>query len=158
MQEGSPVFAAPVLGLDLGAYADGEDGMAAGWREDLFCPGLFCFGEVQVPTCGSFEMGVPQLCQIAGQALSFGFEGLLGLLPTVALHVVGQGNADDTGDSAEAKESGVAAGGGAGGVDAASGTHVDEDLGTPAKELPPQAEEFAGTSRPCSVAEVAVDE
>src|SRR4030088_3140204 len=139
MQEGSPVFAAPVLGLDLGAYADGEDGMAGGWREYLFCPGVFCFGEVQVPTCGSFEMGVPQLCQIAGQALSFGFEGLLGLLPTVALHVVGQGNADDTGDSAEAKESGVATGG----FDPASRSHVDEYMGTPAEELPPQAEEFA---------------
>ena len=99
-------------------------------------------------------MSIPQLCQIAGYALSFGFKGLLGLLPTVVLHVVGYGNADEAGDSAEAKEFGVATGG----LDSASRAHVDEDLGTPAEELPPEVEEFAWAPRPGGIAEVAVDE
>ena len=99
-------------------------------------------------------MGVSQLSEIAGEALSFGFEGLLRLLPAVALHVLGQGNADEMGDSAEAKESGVATGG----VDSASGAHVDEDLGTPAEEVPPEAEEFAWAPCAGGVTEVAVDE
>src|SRR5260370_18450648 len=99
-------------------------------------------------------MSVSQLRQIAGETLSFGFKGLLRLLPTVALHVLGHGNADEPGDSAETKESGVATGG----LDSASGSQVDEDLGTPAAELPAKAEEFAWTPSPCGIAEVAVDE
>jgi hypothetical protein len=92
--------------------------------------------------------------KVAGETFSFGFQGLLRLLPTVVLHVLGQGNTDETGDSAEAKESGVATGG----LNPAGGSHVDEYLGTPAEELPPQAEEFAWTSGSGGVAEVAVDE
>jgi len=53
MQEGSPVVAAPVFGLNLGAYADGEEGMAGGWREDLFCSSVFCIGEVKVQLAGA---------------------------------------------------------------------------------------------------------
>ena len=45
-----------------------------------------------------------------------------------------------------------------GGVDSASGAHVDEDLGTPAEEVPPEAEEFAWAPCAGGVAEVAVDE
>src|ERR1700730_16948508 len=118
---------APVLGLHLGAYAYGEEVMASGWREHLFCPSVFRVGQVQVPACRGFEMSASQFRQIAGEALSFGFEGLLRLLPTVVLHVLGHGNADETGDSAEAKESGIATGG----LDSARGSHVDEHLGTP---------------------------
>src|SRR5260370_13611053 len=151
MQEGSPVVAAPVFGLNFGAYADGEDGSAGGCRESLFCSSLFCVGEVQVPAFRGFEMGVAQFREIAGEALSFGFKGLLRLLPTVALQVLGHGNADETGDSAEAKESGVATGG----LDSASRSHVDDHLGAPADELPPQAQEFAWTSSPCGGTEVA---
>jgi hypothetical protein len=44
--------------LNLGAYADGKDGMAVSWREHLFCSCVFCFGEVQIPACGGFEMSV----------------------------------------------------------------------------------------------------
>src|SRR5437879_3817460 len=154
MQEGSPVIPAPVFGLDVGAHADGENGMAGGCGEHLFRSCVFSVGEVQIPACRNFEMSVSQLCQIAGETFSFGFKGLLGLLPTVVLHVFGEWNADETGDSAEAKESGVSAGG----VCSASGPHVDEDLGTPAEELPPEAEEFAGTSGTGGVAVVAMDE
>ena len=154
IEEGSPVVAAPVLGLDLGAYADGEDGMAFGWREDFFCAGVFCFGEVEVPACRSFEMSVSQLRQIACETLSFGLEGLLRLLPAIVLHVLCEGNSDEAGDSAEAKESGVATGG----IDSASRAHVDEDLRTPAAELPPETEEFAGIARTGGVAEITVDE
>jgi len=154
IEEGSPVVAAPVLGLDFGAYADGEEGMAGGCGEYFFRSRAFCVGEVQVPACGGFEMRVSQLRQIAGEALCFGFEGLGGFLPTVVLHVVGDGDADETGDSAEAKESGVATGG----LDSASRPQVDEHLGTPAEKPPPQGEEFACTARARGVAEVAVDE
>src|SRR5258708_6707335 len=48
--------------------------------------------------------------------------------------------------------------GSARGFDSASRSHVDEDLGTPAEELPPEAEEFAGAPGSCGIAEVAVDE
>jgi hypothetical protein len=128
--------------------------MAFGWREDFFCPGVFRRGEVQVPASRSFEMSVSQFRQIAGETLSFGFEDLLRLQSAVVLHVLGQGNSDEAGDSAEAKESGVATGG----LDTASRSYVDEDLGTPAAEVPPKAQEFAGTARARGVPEITVDE
>ena len=128
--------------------------MASSWREYLFCPGVFCVGEAQVPACRSFEMSVSQFDEIASETLSFGFEGLLRLLPAVLLHILGHGNADETGEPAEVKESGVATGG----LDSASGSHVDEHLGTPAEELPPEAEEFAWPPSSGGIAEVAVDE
>ena len=115
---------------------------------------VFGFGEVEVPACGSVEMGVAELGEIAGETGGFGFEGLVGLLPAVLLHVFGDGNADEARDSAETEEVCVAAGG----FDSASRPHVDEDLGTPAEELPPEGEELARAAGAGRVAEVAVDE
>ena len=69
-------------------------------------------------------MGVTQLRKIAGETRPFRFEGLLGLLPAVLLHVLGHGNADEAWNSAEAEELGVAACG----LHSASRAHVDEHL------------------------------
>jgi hypothetical protein len=76
------------------------------------------------------------------------------LLPAAFLHVLGERDADEATDSAETEEAGVAACG----FDSASRAEVDEDIRAPAKELPPEGEEFAWAAGSGGVAEVAVDE
>ena len=51
--------------------------MACGCGQDLFCSCVFCVRQVQVPAFRGFEMRVSQLGQVAGEAFSFGFQGLL---------------------------------------------------------------------------------
>lgn len=156
-EEGLPVGAAPILGLDLGADADGEEGVAGGGGEDLGGAGFFLGGEVKVPRCGVVEAGVAQLVQVAGKAGGFGFEEGFAVdvrLAAWVLHVFGDGDADLTEDAAEAEEGGVAFGGG----DSAGGADVDEGLGPKADDLPPEAEELARAAGADGVTHVGVDE
>ena len=82
-EESPPVFAAPILRLDLCADAYGDAGATGGRCEYLRGAGMLCGGQVQVPACRCVEVGVPELREIAAETCSFRFKGLLGLLPTV---------------------------------------------------------------------------
>jgi hypothetical protein len=153
-EEGSPVVAAPVLRLDLGADAEGEDGTWAGGAEGLVGAGDLGRGEAEVPTEGIVEAGVAERGEGASEAGGLGLELLGGGFEAVLLEVVGEGDAKVAGDAAEAEEEGVAAGD----LEAAGGGKVDEDIGTPAADLKGEGEEGAGAAGADRVAQVAVDE
>jgi len=70
------------------------------------------------------------------------------------LHVIGKWHTDEAGNSAQTEEPCVAARG----LDATLRPHIDQDLGAPATELPPEREEFANAARSRSVTEIAMDE
>jgi len=152
-EEGAPVVAAPVLGLDLGADADGEDGTGAGGREDLAGASDLGGGEVEVPAEGIVEKGIAEGGEGAGEAGGLGLELLAGGFAAVLLEVVGERDADLAGNAAEMEEEGVAAGG----ARAAGGGEVNEDVGTPAANLEGENKERAGVAGADGVAEVVVD-
>ncbi len=115
MEQSSPVVAAPVFGLNFCAYADGEDGTIWGVRsvqgglEVSLAVVCSVWVRWRFQLAGASRSGVPEFGEIAGETCGFGFEGLLGLLPAAFLHVFGEGNADEAGDSAETEEFCVAA-------------------------------------------------
>ena len=48
-EESLPVFAAPVLRLHLGSYADRDDGMTDGGGQRIGGPGMFMVSEMKAP-------------------------------------------------------------------------------------------------------------
>ena len=68
-EELAPVVAAPVLGLDLGSDADGEEFVLERCRADGTDGGSMFFGcEVEVPGGGVVEAGVAELADVASEA------------------------------------------------------------------------------------------
>ena len=153
-EERSPVVAAPVFGLDFGTYADGDERAAGGGGEGLRGGGVFGGGEGEVPTGGGVEVGLTEFSDVAGESLGFGFQGLLVLLPAVVLHVFCEWNADEPGDATEAEEGGISARR----LNAAGCAEIDEDLGPPACDLPPEGEEFGWAAGTYGVGDVLMDE
>ena len=152
-QQRPPVLPAPVLGLHLGADADGEDRLGVRGLKDLVRPGSLGRGEPQVPGLGRVYVGVAELGQVARQAFRLGLERSI-MKDAMRLHGLGQGNADLTLDAAEPEEPGIAPGC----FDAAYRTEIDEPLWPPAPETPPQAEEKKRTARRDGVTEVTVNQ
>src|SRR5580700_6201395 len=93
-------------------------------RQHFSGPSVFGIGKTQIPACRCFQMGVSKLGQVTGEAFAFWFEGLSALLPTILLHILGQWNADEARNSAEAEESVVSTCR----LDSASGPHVNKNL------------------------------
>ena len=153
-EQRSPVFAAPVLRLPLGAYADGYERLAVCGAQGLSSSCLFSGSQEKFPTGGRFKVGVTQLGQIAGETGGLRFEDLAGFLAAVLLHIWRERNAYQVPYPAEAEEGGVTAGG----FDAARGSEVDEDFGAPSQQLPPQGGEIAQAACAGCVAEESVDQ
>jgi len=147
----------PIVGLEFGADAGGEKRTSGDGGEQFSGTGVFCRREVKTPGGRIFEVGLTQLREITryagGLRLKEAFAG--GAWDEArGLSVLREGSTDDTANAAEAKEGHITLGGG----DAAAGTHVDQHLGTPPNELPPQEKESARAAHPDDVTEVAMDE
>lgn len=115
---------------------------------------MFGGGEGEVPTGGGVEVGRTEFGDVAGESLGFGFQGLMVLLPAVVLHVFGERDTDEPGDATEAEESGITASR----RDTAGCTEIDENLGPPSGDLPPEGEEFDWTAGADGVRDVVVNE
>ncbi len=73
-EQSAPVVASPILGLHLGADADGEDGAVAGGGENLMGAVDLGGGEVEIPAAGVVEAGVAEGSEGAGEAGGLGLE------------------------------------------------------------------------------------
>ncbi len=153
-EQGAPVFAAPVLRLDFGAYTDGDNGLPCDRTEGFVRASVFFRREFKVPAFRVVEASISEFGQIAGQAGAFGFIGLLRLLPQVPLHVFVDGHSDKPSNAAEAEKARVSVCG----FDASGSSQIDKDLRAPADELPPEREQFERVAGPYDVLEVAADE
>jgi len=153
-EEGAPVLAAPILGLDLGADAEGDEGEISGGGENLFGAEMLCRGEMEVPVGGTVEIGWAELDEVAGEPAALKFKLLPGSGREIALHVDGEGDTDLMGDAAEAEEEGVAFSG----IDSAGTSHVNEHLRTPAEDFPPKGDQLSRAAGADGIAEEAMDE